>query len=55
VVVSSDRGNGLASDTAFQVEQVWAVSTGRLVDRLGRIDAPALRALAEVMRSTLSL
>lgn len=55
VVVSPDRGNGLASDTAFQVEQVRAVSTGRLVDRLGRIDAPALRALDEVLRSTLSL
>ena len=55
VVVSPDRGNGLASDTAFQVEQVRAVSTGRLVDGLGRLEAPALRALDEVLRSTLSL
>ena len=55
VVVSPDRGNGLVTDTAFQVEQVRAVSTGRLVDRLGRIDAPALHALGEVLRSTLSL
>jgi len=55
VVVSPDRGHGLVTDTAFQVEQVRAVSTGRLVDRLGRIDAPALHALGEVLRSTLSL
>ncbi|MDE0138822.1 MAG: type II toxin-antitoxin system PemK/MazF family toxin [bacterium] len=47
VVVSPDRGSGLVTDTAFQVEQVRAVSTGRLVDRLGRIDAPALHALGE--------
>ena len=55
VVVSADRGSGLSGDTAFQAEQVRAVSTERLTKRLGRLDAPSLRALDEVLRSTLSL
>ena len=55
VVVSPDRGIGLTTDTAFQVEQVRAVSTGRLVERLGRIDARAFRALDEVLSNTLGL
>lgn len=55
VVVSPDRGNGLAAETAFQAEQVRAVSTDRLVDRVGRVDAPTLLAIDEVLRKTLSL
>ncbi|MCY3787081.1 MAG: type II toxin-antitoxin system PemK/MazF family toxin [bacterium] len=55
VVVSPDRGNGLATDTAFQVEQLRAVSSGRLVERLGRIDVRAGSALDEVLRNTLGL
>ena len=55
VAVSPDRGNGLAVETAFQVEQVRAVSTGRLVERLGRLDAPGRHAIDETLRNVLRL
>jgi len=55
VVVSPDRGNGLVTETAFQVEQVRAVSTRRLVERLGQIGAPAAHDLDKVLRSILRL
>ena len=54
-VVSSDRGNGLSAETAFQVEQVRAVSTGRLVERLGRLDALGRLEIDEILRNVLSL
>ena len=55
VVLSPDHNNGLATETAFQVEQVRAVSTRRLVERLGRIDAPASRAIDEILHNALGL
>ena len=55
VVVSPDRNNGLATETAFQVEQVRAVSTGRLAERLGRLDAPGRHAIDERLRNALCL
>ena len=55
VVVSPDRNNGLATETAFQVEQVRAVSTGRLVSRLGRLDDLDRHAIDEILRNVLSL
>ena len=54
-VVSPDRGNGLSAETAFQVEQVRAVSTGRLVERLGRLDALGRLEIDEILRNVLSL
>ena len=54
-VVSPDRGNGLVTETAFQVEQVRAVSTGRLVNRLGRLGAPNRDAIDAILRSALCL
>lgn len=55
VVLSPDRDNGLATETAFQVEQVRAVSTGRLVERLGRLDALSRHAIDEILRNALGL
>ena len=54
-VVSPDRGNGLTTETAFQLEQVRAVSTGRLVERLGRLDALDRLAIDEILRGVLRL
>ena len=55
VVLSPDGNNGLVTETAFQVEQVRAISTGRLVKRLGRLDAPASHAIDEILRNALRL
>lgn len=55
VVVSPDPGNGLVTETAFQVEQVRAVSTGRLIERLGRLDALGRHAIDETLRNVLCL
>jgi len=38
VVVTAQPGNGLRERSAFQVEQVRAVSWSRMVERLGRLD-----------------
>lgn len=55
VVVSPDRNNGLATEAAFQVEQVRAVSTGRLVSRLGRLDDLDRDAIDEILSNVLGL
>ena len=55
VVVPPDGGNGLAVETAFQLEQVRSVSTGRLVERLGRLDALGRHEVDEVLRNVLCL
>ena len=54
-VVSPDRSNGLSTETAFQAEQVRAVSTGRLVERLGRLDPLSRLGIDEILRNVLSL
>lgn len=55
VVCSPDHDNGLTAKTAFQVEQVRAVATVRLVERLGRLDALSLHAMDEILRNALCL
>ena len=55
VVVEPDDGIGLAVATAFQVEQVRAVSVARLVERLGRLDPVNRHAIDEILRNALSL
>ncbi len=55
VVVDPDGDNGLQTATAFQVEQVRAVSVRRLVRRLGRLGRPTRYAIDEVLRRTLRL
>ena len=55
VVLEPDGDNGLAVETAFQVEQVRAVSTGRMVERLGQFDSLSRHALDEILRNALSL
>ena len=55
VSVDPDDDNGLASTTAFQVEQVRAISTARLVERLGRIDAESRHTVDEILRNVLAL
>ena len=55
VATPPDRSNGLTSETVFQVEQVRAVSTGRLVGRLGRLDALGRHAIDEILSNALAL
>ena len=55
IVAEPDVTNGLDRSTAFQVEQVRAVSTARLKERLGRLDAESRHAVDEVLRMVLSL
>ncbi len=55
VTVDPDPGNGLDVLTAFQVEQVRAISTARLVERLGRLDAQTRHTLDEILRNVLAL
>ena len=55
LVLSPDAGNGLTAETAFQVEQVRAVSTDRLTERLGRIDTLSRHAIDETLRYALCL
>lgn len=55
VIVAADTDSGLSAPTAFQVEQVRAVSAARFVERLGRLDAPSRGAVDEVLRMTLGL
>jgi len=55
VEVDPDPENGLDRTTAFQLEQVRAVSTRRLTEHLGRIDAQALRTVDQVLRRVLDI
>lgn len=55
VVISPDSANGLDAETAFQPEQVRAVSARRLTERLGYIDDLSRHEIDEKLRNTLSL
>jgi len=55
LAAEADEGNGLDQATAFQVERVRAVSTGRLLERLGRLDVQARHALDKILRNVLDL
>ena len=55
VVVEPDSEIGLGVATAFQVEQVRAVSVARLVERLGRLDPVSRHSIDEILRNALSL
>ncbi len=55
VVVEPAPSNGLSVQTAFQVEQVRAISTARLDSRLGSLDAVSQRAVDDVLREVLHL
>lgn len=55
VVVDPDDGTGLDAATAFQVEQVRAVSVARFVERLGRLDSVSRHEIDEILRNALSL
>lgn len=55
VVVEPDDDSGLTVTTAFQAEQVRAVSIARLVQRLGRLDPVSTHAVDEILRNALSL
>ncbi len=55
VVVGPGPGAGLEVATAFQVEQVRAVSTSRVVRRIGRLDLVDCHAVDEILRNALSL
>ena len=54
-VVQPDAGNGLDAASAFQVEQVRAESSRRLVRRLGRLGVEDRHAVDEILRSVLAL
>ncbi|NOX31672.1 MAG: type II toxin-antitoxin system PemK/MazF family toxin [Actinobacteria bacterium] len=55
VVVEPDDGTGLDSATAFQVEQVRAVSIVRFGERLGHLGPVGRHAIDEILRNALSL
>jgi mRNA-degrading endonuclease toxin of MazEF toxin-antitoxin module len=55
VVVEADDDSGLAVPTAFQAEQVRAVSIARLVERPGRLDPESRHAIDEIVRNALGL
>ena len=55
VNVEPDGPNGLTERTSFQLEQVRAVSTGRLIERLGSLDAESRYAIDEILRNVLAL
>lgn len=55
VRVDPDPDNGLSAVTAFQVEQVRAVSVARMVSRLGHLDAVSRHALDDALRMALDL
>jgi mRNA-degrading endonuclease toxin of MazEF toxin-antitoxin module len=55
VVVEPEGDNGLDRPTAFQVEQVRAISTTRLQERLGRLDAESRHTVDEILRNALGL
>jgi mRNA interferase MazF len=55
VVAEPDHTNGLERRTAFQVEQVRAISTSRLLQRLGGLDAEARHTVDEILRNALHL
>ncbi len=54
-VVQPDADNGLDEASAFQAEQVRAVSSRRLVKRLGRLGVEDRHAIDEILRSVLAL
>lgn len=55
VVVEADETNGLIATTAFQVEQVRAVSRSRLLHRLGRLAPETRYVVDDVLKHVLSL
>lgn len=55
VVAEPDVGSGLVETTAFQVEQVRAVSTHRFVRRLGHLDPVHLQEVEAILRNALNL
>ncbi len=55
VTVEPGADSGLHQATAFQVEQVRAISTARLERRLGRLDAEARHTVDEILRNALHL
>lgn len=55
VTVVPGAENGLGQPTAFQVEQVRAISTDRLLERIGHLGAEDRHTVDEILRSTLSL
>ena len=46
---------GLTTTTEFQIEQVRAISTKRLVRRLGRLDTVSRHTIDEILRNVLDL
>ena len=55
VVAEPDASNGLDRRTAFQVEQVRAVSATRLVEKIGQLDSEARCSVDEILRHALDL
>jgi mRNA-degrading endonuclease toxin of MazEF toxin-antitoxin module len=53
--VKPDADNGLDRTTALQVEQVRAISTARLVERLGRLGTEGRHAVDQILGSALHL
>lgn len=54
VLVPADE-TGLRRDSRAQAEQVRAVSSGRLLERIGRVPVPLMRQIDEALRIQLAL
>lgn len=55
VTVEPDADNGLGQTAAFQIEQVRAISTVRLVERLGRLGSHDRLTVDEILKNALHL
>ena len=55
VVAEPDEKNGLDQTTAFQVEQVRAISTERLLRRIGRLGVETRHTVDEILGNVLDL
>ncbi len=55
VLAEPGEDNGLERPTAFQVEQVRAISTERLIARLGHLNAETVGTVDETLRHVLRL
>ncbi len=55
VVVSADRGNGLAADSAAQCQHIRSIASTRIRDRLGEVGPVALAQIRDAVRVLIDL
>lgn len=55
VVVRPSKGNGLTMPSAIQLGQIRSVDRGRLVKRIGALDATTMRKVDKAIKISLGL